>query len=74
MLKNSSQPGAVWDSVHKQVVLNLNGAPHCLGNHHGDDDSANVTNTSVGTTSCGFNLQMTSSDGLIWSAPKALDK
>lgn len=57
VLKNSSQPGAVWDSVHRQVVLNLNGAPHCKGD----------------TTGCGFNLQMTSRDGLTWSAPTALD-
>jgi hypothetical protein len=50
VLKNSSQPGAVYDSVRKQVVLNLNGAPHCLGQ--------------ATPTGCGFNLQMISKDGV----------
>ena len=57
VLKNSSQPGAVWDTVNKQVVLNLNGAPHCLDEFRG----------------CGFNLQMTSADGQTWSPPVTLD-
>lgn len=57
VFKNASQPGAVWDTVHKQVVLNFNGAPHCLDQSLG----------------CGFNLQMTSKDGVTWSPPVPLD-
>ena len=60
VLKNSSQPGAVWDTVNKQVVLNLNGAPHCLGD--------------ALTRGCGFNLQMISKDGGVsWGQPVTLD-
>ena len=57
ILRNASQPGAVWDTVNKQVVLNLNGAPHCLAETRG----------------CGFNLQMISKDGVNWGPPVALD-
>lgn len=60
VLRNASQPGPVWDTVHQRVVLNLNGAPHCLAVSDGGG--------------CGFNLQMTSSDGLKWSPPVALDR
>ena len=67
VLKNASQPGAVWDSTHQKVVLNLNGAPHCLGAAAARDMGAG------GADSCGFNLQMASTDGLAWSAPVALD-
>ena len=54
MLKNSSQPGAVYDSVHKQVVLMLNGAPHCRRRRR----------LQATPTGCGFNLQMISKDGV----------
>jgi hypothetical protein len=32
VIKNSSQPSPVYDSVRKQIVMNYNGAPHCITN------------------------------------------
>ena len=55
----------VWDSVNKQVVLNLNGAPHCL--HSG----SSTDSRGAPKSSCGFNLQMVSKDqGVSWGAGK----
>jgi hypothetical protein len=59
--------GAVWDSVHKKVVLNLNGAPHCSSARR------RLGGASGRAEGCGFNLQMTSADGLQWSPPVAID-
>jgi hypothetical protein len=46
VIKNSSQPSPVYDTTTSTVVLNFNGAPHCLDQ----------------TYSCGFNQAMASTD------------
>lgn len=46
VIKNSSQPSPVYDTKTSTVVLNFNGAPHCLDQ----------------TASCGFNQAMASTD------------
>jgi sialidase-1 len=32
VIKNSSQPSPVYDTVRRQIVMNYNGAPHCMTN------------------------------------------
>jgi sialidase-1 len=59
VIKNSSQPSPVYDTATSTIVLNFNGAPHCLDQ----------------TTGCGFNQQMISTDdGKTWGAPTPLDQ
>jgi len=63
VLKNASQPSPVFDANRSTIVMNANGAPHCM-------DSARV-----GSAGCGFNIQLVSTDrGASWSAPTPIDR
>ena len=46
VVKNSSQPAPVWDALHKKLVLNFNGAPHCLDDSMGCGFNGNCTTCS----------------------------
>eukprot|EP01051_Picozoa_sp_SAG22_P013921 SAG22_NODE_1619_length_3970_cov_1.777577_2_plen_431_part_00 len=64
VLKNASQPSPVFDNTTGKIVMNANGAPHCL-----------LDSVGGSTGGCGFNIQLSSKDGGVsWSAPTPIDR